>query len=232
MRGHSLQRRVFFEVMTAFDLKKIVLSAAFVVPLKSADSWQNLSFSKIPSNQVEFSDSGIKVEVKKSASPLIYPLNQPKSIKGLKVKGKVSHLIAFKDPLKQGEKGLDDCVLRIGLVIPGDKKLNWATRMVAADWVKKLYSLAPKGSGIDHIYFLNLVQSEELKGKERTHPLSELIKEKNEWVIQGAGEFELSADFLKAKNVAALWISIDGDDTGSQYQVDLSNIELSLAAEN
>ncbi len=199
-----------------------------MVPLKSADGWQNLNFSKIPSNQVEFSEKGIKVEVKESASPLIYPLQSPKQVLGLKVKGKVSHLIPFKNPLKQGEKGLDDCVLRVGLVILGDKKLNWASKMVAADWVKKLYSLAPEESGIDHIYFLNLVQSEALKGKERTHPLSELIKEKNEWVIQGAGEFELSADFLKAKNVVALWISIDGDDTGSQYKVDISNIELQL----
>lgn len=202
------------------------------MPLKSAENWQNLSFSKIPSNQVEFTGDGIRVEVKKSASPLIFPLQSPKFIQGLKVKGQVSHLIAFKDPLNQGEKGLDDCILRVGLVIPGEKKLNWATKLVAADWVKKLYSLAPEGSGIDHIYFLNLVQSEELKGNERTHPLSELIREKNEWVIHGAGEFELSADFLKAKKVAALWISIDGDDTGSQYTVDISNIEFSLVEEN
>lgn len=217
--------------MKRASVKNLLLSAAFIVPVKSADSWQNLKFSKIPSNTVSFSEEGIKIEVKKSASPLIYPLNSPKLIQGLKVRGKVSHLIPFKDAKKQGQKGQDDSVLRVGLVIPGDKKLNWATRMMAADWVKTLYSLAPKDSGIDHIYFLNLVQSDEIKGEERTHPLSDLIKEKNEWVIPEAGEFELSAEFMKPKSVAALWISIDGDDTGFQYQVEISNIELNLAEE-
>jgi hypothetical protein len=49
-----------------------LMLAAFVVPLNDGSGWQNLEFSKIPANQVSFSKQGLKVEVKKSASPLIF----------------------------------------------------------------------------------------------------------------------------------------------------------------
>jgi len=203
-----------------------------MLPLHSTDKWQNLSFSKIPSNQVEFKSSGVSIKVENSASPLIYPLDHPVRVSKVKIKGRVSQLITFKDSKKQGEKGFDDYVFRLGLVIPGDKKLNWAMRMMAADWVKKLYSLAPKDAGINHIYFLNLGQTHELQGRERVHPLSDLIKEKNEWVIEGPGEFELSADIHPSKVTSAVWLSIDGDDTKSHFQIDLSKIELTADEEN
>ena len=207
-----------------------LMLAAFVVPLNDGSGWQNLVFSKISANQVSFSKQGLKVEVKKSASPLIFPLKQQKEIYSVSVKGAVNRLISFKDK-KQGEKGADDYVLRLGFVVPGEKTLNWAQRQIAADWVLKLFSLAPKGAGVDHIYFLNLGQVAEDRGREREHPLSDLIKERNEWVITEAGNFELSANFKKPKSAAALWISIDGDDTGAKYTTTLQSIKLNDSLE-
>lgn len=205
--------------------KHSMVAAAIVVPFDSSQ-WQNLTFSKIPANKVEFSDSKMVVKVEKSASPLIFPLKEASKITKIEVSGKTNRLIEFAKDKVQGEKGSDDFVLRVGMVIPGKRTLNWAQRMVAAAWVKKLFSLAPKGSGVDHIYFLNLGQDEAKQGMERDHPLSDLIKEKTEWVIKEPGEFNLSAEFKQPKNVAALWISIDGDDTKSSFTTELSKIEL------
>lgn len=210
----------------------VLFAASFMVPLGPSANWQNLKFSKIPENKVEFVESAIRVHVNKSASPLIYPMSEVKKVTGMKIKGKVSQMVPFTKPSLQGEKKLDDAVLRFGMVIPGERKLNWATRLVAADWVKRLHDLAPPNSGIDHILFLKMVQSENLKGLERVHPMSELIRERNEWLMTSPGEFELSADFQTPLDVAALWLSIDGDDTQSQFTVEIEHIELTLAGEN
>lgn len=214
------------------SLSRWAVCASFLVPIDSADQWQSLEFKKIPLNSVEFKAEKLTVNVKSSASPLIFPLKQAVNVKGVRVKGSVNRLIAFKDPNQQGQKGIDDYIFRYGLVIPGEKTLNWATRMVAASWVKKLYSLAPKGMGLDHIYFLNLGQSQENHGRERTHPLSDLMKEKNEWIISQSGKFDLSADFQKPKPVAAIWLSMDGDDTKSEFQVEIEKLELILVDKN
>ena len=207
------------------------IMAVVAIPLSDGEGWQNLSFSKIPANKVTHSEAGLEVAVKASASPLIYPLKKPIQISSLSVKGEVNRLVKLAE-VAQGEKGADDFVLRVGFVIPGGKSLNWAQRMVAADWVLKLFSLAPKGSGVDHIYFLNLGQVEATKGREREHPLSDLIKEKNEWVISEPGMFELSANFSEPKTVAAVWISIDGDDTKSEFVTKLKSLELTSVSEN
>ncbi|MEO0334878.1 MAG: hypothetical protein AAF202_00680 [Pseudomonadota bacterium] len=202
-----------------------LLFAMFALPMSDGKGWQNLQFSKIPSNKVGFAETGLSVEVKKSASPLIFPLKEPKKVSSVSIKGKVNRLIEFTEKI-QGEKGADDYVLRLGFVIPGKKTLNWAQRQIAADWVLKLFSLAPKDSGVDHIYFLNLGQRDEDRGREREHPLSDLIKEKNEWVIKEAGAFELTAEFEKPKKVAAIWISIDGDDTKASFTTQIDSIVL------
>lgn len=210
----------------------IFFAASFLIPLGPSENWQNLKFSKIPENKVEFVKNTIRVYVNKSASPLIYPLSDVKKVSGMKIKGRVSQMVPFAKASLQGEKKQDDAVLRFGMVIPGDRKLNWATRLVAADWVKRLHDLAPPNSGIDHVLFLKMVQSENLKGFERVHPMSELIRERNEWLMTSPGDFELSAEFQAPLEVAALWLSIDGDDTQSQFTVEIQHIELNLAAEN
>ena len=199
--------------------------ALVAIPVSSQKGWQNLSFSKIPANAVTFSDRGLQVEVNGSASPLIYPFKEKLLISSVTLKGQVNRLIDFKGK-RQGDEGFDDYVLRLGLVIPGQQTLNWAQRQLAAAWVLKLFSLAPAGAGIDHIYFLNLGQTPGDRGRMRQHPLSELIKEKNEWVMTEPGQFQLTAAFDRPKEAAALWISIDGDDTKAKFTTQLELIEL------
>ena len=115
-------------------------------------------------------------------------------------------------------------------MVKGTQTLNFAKKLVAPSWVKTLFSLAPKGTGVDHIYFYNAVQQAELKGKERNHPLSELIKENFKWQLKfddnGIAKFDFSTEVENPKTTLALWISIDGDDTGSQFETLISDIKI------
>tara|TARA_B100000749_G_scaffold280887_2_gene279952 strand:+ start:6463 stop:7128 length:666 start_codon:yes stop_codon:yes gene_type:complete len=217
--------------MDAFcKLRKLSLNlmlGLIVIPLDQKGSWQTLSFSSLPKHEVTFGKEGMEVSVDKSAMPLIYPLSKKSKIKSLSLKGSLSHLVDLKDPLKQGEKGFDDFSLKIGLVIDGNQTLGWLQKKIAPEWITRLFSLAPKGGGVKHIHFLAAVQSAELKGRKRDHPLNEeLLKEHNVWVINEAGEFQLHHKLEESMDVVALWVSIDGDDTGSKFKLQLKELQL------
>ncbi len=203
-----------------------------IVPLTNKTNWQILKFSKLPANEVEFTDQGLKVKVKKSSSPIIFPLERPTKIYGFKARGKIlSGNLKISKKGIQGSKKADDFVFKLGLVQKGKETLSWMRRQVAASWVIKLFSLAPKGTGIKNIRFFNIVQYKEDVGKKRTHPLSDLLVEENvAAIIKESGEFKMQQSFTPPANdpieTLAVWLSVDGDETGSEYQVLIEDISL------
>ncbi len=217
---------------------KIIISlflAITFISLTQADSlipknFEVLTFSSIKPNVVAFHDKEIKITVEGSASPLIYPLKKPKMFKRVSLKGKIKGKLNLPSPKKinQGDKGADDFTFRLGLVTEGKKTLNFFQRAIAPSWITKLYSLGKKAraSGIKEIVFYNVVQEKSLLGKEREHPISELLKEKFIIAPNKEGEFEmtLTEKDLPDENIVALWISCDGDDTKSSYEISLSDI--------
>ncbi|MCB9025556.1 MAG: hypothetical protein H6625_04495 [Bdellovibrionaceae bacterium] len=207
--------------------KTILMWSALIVPLNQPDSWQLLKFSNLPQNQTQFQKEGMRVLVSNSSSPIIHPFGKTTNIQAVKVKGVLKGRINLKDK-KQGESGADDYEFKLGLVLQGNKRLNWGQRMIAADWIKKLYSLAPGGVGIDKILFLNAVQDKKLVSSSRQHPLSDLIFEQNVWYFEKEGDFLFDYTFTKPQKALALWISIDGDDTKSSYEMLINQIELIL----
>ena len=97
---------------------------------------------------------------------------------------------------------------------------------MSARWIKTLFDLAPKGTGIDRIQFLNAVQYPDLLGRQRQHPLSELIHENNVWLLDAPGDFNLEYRLEQPLEVIAVWLSIDGDDSRSQYTTLIRRLEL------
>jgi hypothetical protein len=203
-----------------------VLAAAVAIPLQSGQSWQVLKYRSIPPNQVEFSPAGLSIKVKSSASPVIYPLPSLLTIKSVRTVGKVIGTLQLPATKEQGTKGADDYQLRVGLVLKGQQRLNFMQRAVAADWVVKLFDLAPKDVGIDRILFLNGTHVDKAVGTERVHPLSELLHERVLWKIPSGGDFDFKYEFPAPVEVLALWLSSDGDDTASTYEVQLTQLEL------
>lgn len=197
------------------------------LPLKFVkENWQVLEYSSIKANVVEFNGTSLKLTIDGSASPLIYPLQKGKTVKAVKLKGNIQGSLNLKEGVLQGKDDNDDFMIRIGLVYEGDQRLNFFQRQVAASWVLKLFSLAPKDKGVDHIFFVNSYSDDRLKGKTRDHPASDLLKEYFILPIQGKSSFDIEIPIPNPKTTLAVWVSSDGDNSKSKYSVEFNEIIL------
>ena len=192
------------------------------MPLKES-AWIALTYNKIPSNKVSFHDDTLTVKVKHSAGPIVHKLEKTSKVVEFFVKGKVTGT-----KIKESGPFDEDSVLRFGLVAIGQQTLSGPKKWLAADWVKKLFALAPKGTGLDKIYFFNLTNRHELVGKSRAHPKSDLIVENIFANTGNDASFEVRKKIEPSIEAAAIWISIDGDDTKSEYETVISEISLKV----
>jgi len=206
-------------------LNTLVLASAIALPVQQAGNWQLLEYSRLKVNEVSFTREGMVVAVDQSASPIIYPLDTPKTVTRISVTGNLSNLLNL-EAVTDGEQVSDDFSLKVGLVVAGDKTLNPIQKMFSAKWIRTLFDLAPEGVGIEKIYFLNAVQHKDLLGQQRQHPLSELIFENNVWLLDKSGDFSLSYQLENSQQVIAIWLSIDGDDTRSRYTTTINSLVL------
>lgn len=201
-----------------------LLFSVLIIPTQNFRDWKIEKFSKIPKNEVSASKEGLRIKVENSASPFIFPLKTNKKILGFKIEGEFLGLPQFSDITKQGEKGFDDYALRLGFVIRGDKKLTGLKRLIAADWVKNLFSFVSDESGLDRVLFFNVTQHQNQLGKERLHPSTDLFEEHFFKLVSAPGPFLYEHQFKTKQDVAALWLSIDGDDTKSKFEVLISEL--------
>jgi len=193
-----------------------------MIPLTNPAGWQDLKFSKIPPNQARFQESGLSIQVNKSASPLVYPMLPAVKVRSFKVE------LEIEGELKSSSGFPEDAYFRLGLVIPGERRLGTMARMVAPDWVKRLFALAPKDSGIDKILFFVLADAGKQKGQTRVLPNSRDLIVEEILMLRAPGENKItfSHTLSEAKEAAALWLSTDGDNTGSAYKVLVKSIQL------
>jgi hypothetical protein len=198
------------------------------IPLTEESHWQVLQYSRLPPHRIRFSGAGLEMRVEGSAMPLIHPLPRPVRVKAFRVKGRVEGTLQVPAE-RQGEKGFDDYAFRLGLVEPGERSLNFLQRQFAASWVRKLFELAPKGGGISRIHFFNVGTHENQIGRQRQHPLSDLILETVVAVPGPDGRFGFVHTLERPLETVAIWLSSDGDDTGSNFTVLVEEIELRSA---
>jgi len=200
--------------------------AAMIIPLHSPQGWEVLAFRKVPAHQVEFKEQGLFIKVKASAGPLVFPLPQVTSVTKVRAKGRRKGDFVIPTHLKQGQKSADDYTLRLGLVVKGDKKLNYLQKMIAPSWVRKLHELAPANMGIDRIEFFNVAENAGHLRQRRQHPLSELLYETEVSVMGSDGQFTLDHQLPQTLEVVALWISVDGDDLKNNFDLYLEELTL------
>lgn len=203
-----------------------VAAAATEIPLSDLQRWTTLSFNNIPANTVSIENGSLHLSINKSASPLVHRLDEPLTVTSLAVKARWSGKLTIPQDTVQGESGADDFVLKLGIVEAGDRTLNWLQRRIAADWIQQLFKLAPKGTGVNRIHFLSTTQQQNLLGNAREHPLSDLLYETRITHLESPGEFEMVYQFEEPVVVLGLWISSDGDDTGSSFDLSIEQITL------
>ncbi len=203
-------------------------AGAINVPMQlDKQHWHALKYHNIRANRVNQVEQGLRIQVNKSASPLIYIFDRPQIIHEISVTGVMGRLPAIPQGIKQGDKGADDFPFRLGLVLEGEKKLNFAQKLIATQWVKILFDLAPDDTGIDRIMFLNLANPGTGQRDKVQH---EQFGRKGLYTETIVGQVAVGENFgfrytlPMPEKVLALWISSDGDDTGSSYALTVNSI--------
>ena len=221
-----MRKLIFISTLVLLILSSPFTRASTQLPLMlDAPQWQLLEYNNIPANRVSQHEGGILIDVQASASPLIYVFDQAQPIRSISARGTLNMLPKIPEGTEQGERGADDFPFRLGLVLEGEQTLNFAQRLIASDWIQTLFRLAPEGSGIDHIRFLNLRNPEPIGWQHRVHPDSKgLFTETIVGKAESNMEFDLQHTLDMPANVLALWISVDGDDTGSSFSLTLNSV--------
>jgi len=111
------------------------------------------------------------------------------------------------------------------------QRTNLTRLLVAAGWVKKLFALAPRGTGISQIHFFNVGADPKQVAQTRTHPSNDLMRETIVAVPGPDGHFAVTNRFAHPLKVLAVWIACDGDDTKSSFRVILDRVELQTRSE-
>ena len=197
------------------------------IPLTSATGWEVLTYRKIPAHAVRFDAGGLRIDVDRSAAPIVYPLATARHVRGLRAHGRLEGQLRT-TAAQQGQPGFDDYVLRVGLVEVGTRSLGWMERRMSPAWLRRLFDLAPPDLGIAGIRFFNVGLAPQQVGQSRQHPASDHIVERVVTVPDLQGRIVLSVDVDVPVHTAAVWISADGDDTASRFTLTLERLELLL----
>jgi len=203
------------------------LALLLVIPLTADAGWEVLRYRAIAPHVVAFGAEGLRIDVNASAAPLVYPLDSPRRVRGLRAEGRIVGTLRT-DAQRQGTRGADDYALRVGLVEVGTRRPGWIERTLAPTWVQRLFALAPPDLGIAGIRFFNVALSPSQIGQSRQHPASPLITERVVSAPDASGRFTVAVDLDTPIESAAVWISVDGDDTGSRFTVTLTRLQLQL----
>lgn len=202
----------------------LLLALALFSPLGAADAWEVLAFRNTPPNRVEFGDGRMTIAVDRSAGPVVLPLDGPTRVDHVRVEGRVTGTVQTTAD-RQGAEGADDFALRVGLVEAGARRPGFFERRFAPGWVRRLFALAPPDGGIGRIRFSNLGLDRSQIGWARTHPLSDLLVEEVVAAPDADGRFSFTAHPGDVP-ILAVWLSADGDDTGSTFTVRIDRLEL------
>ncbi|MAS95174.1 MAG: hypothetical protein CMO55_18410 [Verrucomicrobiales bacterium] len=199
--------------MNVFLLSLIV---SVSLALSAGSGWETLQFDGVQENQVRFTGSQITVSVNDSASPIIYPFSNTRTVTEILVSGSVS------GELKAGT--WDDSLLRVGVIETGTRKLTPLERISAPDWVKQLSSRM--SGGVERIHCFLLMPEKERIGEIRTNPDMKLFRETITSAPNADGSFTMQIELSHPVESPGLWILSDGDDTSSQFTISINQIEL------
>ncbi len=206
-------------------LSKLLLGA-IAIPL-SAKQWHVVAYDNIKPNVVAFDskENTMTIRVRDSNGVVASALEKTVTVTSFS-----AELNFNGNPKFQNTKWEEDSPFRLGLVSPGENKLGRLKRAFSKNWVIELFKLVPSGQGLDKVYFFNLTQKSGNVGQERIHPKSSLFSE-HLAQFKSAEEKNTSFRFQLPHPIptSALWISADGDDTQSQFDVTLKKLEIQTA---
>lgn len=187
--------------------------SVIIIPLNSPENFLDLSYSKGESNIVHF-EKNLKVEVKKSASPLFYKLPEIKKIKSIVVKGRVN-------VVRPINKAKDDAYFQLGVIYKGDYRPNSFVKMFLPKWLTTVLSLHEE-HGVGQIDFHEVsAYGKKLDRKEQVRGVS--MHFKTQTLLMQDRSFVLEVT-PRDKEVLGFWLRSDGDDSKAEFKLTLSSM--------
>lgn len=201
------------------NLVTILLSALSLtlLPIGSESQWKSLQFDGTPANEVNFSDLGIEIEVKESASVLLYLFPEPKEVSEFSIRGEVNGNLNLAAETGWADAP-DDALLRVGIIETGTRKLTPIEKIAAPRWVKNLESMLGDGDvGVGQIRCFNLQPNGDWVGKSRVNPNVSFFHETVAASPTPEGAFAWGSKLDAPAQAHGFWIIADGDNTSSSF---------------
>lgn len=183
--------------------------------------WHKVKYAKVKANTVRQVKNRLQISVNNSSSALVYTFDKPISVKKVGIKAEIKGEINY-GQTKPGDKGSDDFPIRLGFILKGKSHLNFFQKTIAPTWLIELNKISSRVGGVDKVYSL-IFYSKKPSFNKREHPLSPYFFE------EVAGKFINSKlrgehSFSEEKKTIGLWLSSDGDDTHSSYDVIIEDV--------
>lgn len=185
------------------------------------NKFEHIQFKDIEPNQFEFRDNILAINVNKSASFLLQPFQQIKTISKVSFDWKSHGTLNVNSKDVEASREGDDAYLRIGLLIKGKPPV---ISFFAAGWIKKIKTLLHHPSN-RMAYVVSGAQHS--AGETWESPYTSSIH------IISAKSSQLNDNWMRAEHrftvaieVVGLWIMADGDNTGSSFSTQLRNLEI------
>ncbi|MGV3756035.1 MAG: hypothetical protein ACO1QS_11685 [Verrucomicrobiota bacterium] len=214
------------QIILSLSLAPVLMPTQLSLPLSKPDKWHLVVYDKLPANRLIHRSDYLEIQVNGSAGPILHVLPEIQRVKAIRVKGRYEGNLRM--PVgKQGLKDFDDYVLRVGLVEPGPHKLNRLQRAAAPEWLKTVESLT-QPYGVERVHFFNVAQEPTAIGTHRIHPQSKLIEESIVAAVSVQHRTDFEVELKTPSPTVAIWLSADGDDTGSSFKLVIEEIQLMM----
>ena len=183
---------------------------------------QHIQFKRIPPNQYHFEHDRLHIEVDDSASFLLLPFKQVRSVSTVRYDWILeTGELKLEDAADEASRTGDDAVFKLGLLIKGDPGLS---NPLAPKWLKQANAALSTPSN-RMIYIV--ANAKHPAGERWTSPYNsnvQMIAAHQRALADGW--LQAYYEFDRPLSVVGLWLMADGDNTDSRFSSRVKNIAL------
>lgn len=187
----------------------------------SLQRFQHVTFKNIPPTHFENEGSTLVLSVNKSSSFLLLPFQDPQTVRTVAFSWRGSGIVQVADANIEQTKQGDDGRLRIGLLLVGKPPM---IPFLAPSWIKTVRDIMKVPS--DRIIYLAVETKNPPPTQWRSPHSSDIEIRAIPSTPTADGWWQSQITFEKSLSVAGLWITADGDNTGSTFKTWLKDLVL------
>jgi hypothetical protein len=186
-----------------------------------ADDFEHIQFKKIRASTYTFHDQVLQIDVDKSASFLMLPFDDVKTINRVSFEWRSEGAPLIESAQQEEQRNGDDAVFKLGLL---QKSEDSSLNPFLPAWMKRVEALLKFPSE----NMINLVAAaKHSPGEQWPNPYNKRVTTIAVGsVSSGQGWMKASYQFAQPVDVVGLWLMADGDNTDSSFSTYIKNIKI------